>query len=150
MNHNSNKNQKPVIEYIARITMPDGEVVEKSASTVGDFPSPEEFDLSTREGFLADFDLLEKAVLETSRKLNRKLSEEFLDSSSKKKRTRKANHIRFRGRSYFLFRIWNARGFLAAKGTRPFPVFFRDCLLYLCKNKLPGCHRYPQPFPGKA
>ena len=85
VNHNSNKNQKPVIEYIARITMPDGEVVEKSASTVGDFPSPEEFDLSTREGFLADFDLLEKAVLETSRKLNRKLSEEFLDSSSKKK-----------------------------------------------------------------
>ena len=86
MEHNSNKNQKPVVEYIARITMPDGKVVEKSAATVGDFPSLEEFDLSTREGFLADFDLLEKAVLETSRKLNRKISEEFLDSSSKKNR----------------------------------------------------------------
>jgi len=64
MNHNSdNNNKKPVVEYITRITMPNGEVVEKSASTVGDFPSLEEFNLSTIEGFLADFDLLKKAVL---------------------------------------------------------------------------------------
>ena len=88
MSHKSkNNNSKPVIEYIARITMPDGEVIEKSVSTVGDFPSPEAFDLSTREGFLADFDLLEKAVLETGRKINREISQEFLDSSSKKNRT---------------------------------------------------------------
>lgn len=85
MNHNSDDNsKKPVVEYIAKITMPNGEVIEKSASTVGDFPSLAEFDLSTREGFLADFDLLEKAVLETSRKLNSEISQEFLDSSSKK------------------------------------------------------------------
>ena len=82
-----NNNGKPVVEYIAKITMPNGEVIEKSVSTVGDFPSPEDFDLSTREGFLADFDLLEKAVLETGRKLNREISQEFLDSSSKKNRT---------------------------------------------------------------
>lgn len=88
MNHNSDNNsKKPVVEYIAKITLPNGEVIEKSASTVGDFPTLEEFDLSTREGFLADFDLLEKAVLETSRKLNSKISQEFLDSSSKKNRT---------------------------------------------------------------
>lgn len=85
MNHNSDDNsKKPVVEYIAKITMPNGEVIEKSASTVGDFPSLAEFDLSTREGFLADFDLLEQAVLETSRKLNSGISQEFLDSSSKK------------------------------------------------------------------
>lgn len=87
MNHNSdNHNKKPVVEYIAKITMPNGEVIEKSVSTVGDFPSLEEFDLSTREGFLADFDLLEKAVLKTSRKLNSEISQSFLDSSSKKNR----------------------------------------------------------------
>lgn len=88
MNHNSNSNsQKPIVEYTAKITMPNGEVIEKSVSTVGDFPSLEEFDLSTREGFLADFDLLEKAVLETSRKLNSEISQGFLDTSSKKNRT---------------------------------------------------------------
>lgn len=87
MNRNPD-NQKPVIEYTAKITLPNGEVVEKTVSTVGDFPSLEEFDLSTREGFLHDFDGLEKAVLETSRKLNEEISHEFLDESSKKNRTR--------------------------------------------------------------
>lgn len=82
-------NNKPVVEYIAKITLPNGEIIEKTVSTVGNFPSPEEFDLSTREGFLEDFDQLEKAVLETSRKLNSELSKEFLESSSKKNKTRK-------------------------------------------------------------
>lgn len=77
-------NKKPVVEYIAKITLPNGEVIEKSVSTVGDFPSLEEFDLSTREGFLEDFDRLENAVLETSRKLNGEISREFLGASSKK------------------------------------------------------------------
>ena len=116
MNHNSNSNsQKPIVGYTAKITMPNGEVVEKSVSTVGDFPSLEEFGLSTREGFLADFDLLEKAVLETGRKLNSEISQGFLDTSSKKTgRTRKRSLIRFRGRAHFFSRIWNACWFIAA------------------------------------
>ncbi|EOS36741.1 hypothetical protein C804_00484 [Lachnospiraceae bacterium A4] len=76
--------KKPVIEYTAKITLPNGEVIEKTVSTAGTFPSPEDFDLSTREGLLNDFDLLEKTVLETSRKLNGELSCEYLDASSKK------------------------------------------------------------------
>lgn len=82
-------NKKPVVEYTAKITLPNGEVIEKTVSTEGDFPSLEDFDLSTREGLLRDFDLLEKAVLETSRKLNGELSREFMDISSKKNRGRK-------------------------------------------------------------
>lgn len=81
--------KKPIVEYTAKITLPNGEVIEKTVSTVGAFPSPAEFDLSTREGLLHDFDLLEKAVLETSRKLNGELSREFLDASSKKNRKQK-------------------------------------------------------------
>ena len=77
--------KKPVVEYTAKITLPNGEVIEKTVSTEGDFPSLEEFDLSTRDGLLRDFDLLEKTVLETSRKLNGELSREYLDASSKKK-----------------------------------------------------------------
>ena len=80
--------KKPVVEYTAKITLPNGEVIEKTVSTVGTFPSLEDFDLSTREGFLQDFDLLEKTVLETSRKLNGELSREYLDASSKKNRKR--------------------------------------------------------------
>ncbi len=78
--------KKPVVEYTAKITLPNGEVIEKTVSTEGDFPSLEEFDLSTRDGLLRDFDLLEKTVLETSRKLNGELSREYLDASSKKKK----------------------------------------------------------------
>ena len=81
--------KKPVVEYTAKITLPTGEVIEKTVSTEGVFPSLEDFDLSTREGFLQDFDLLEKAVLETSRKLNGELSQEYLEASSKKNRKRK-------------------------------------------------------------
>ena len=64
-------------------------MIEKTVSTEGDFPSLEEFDLSTRDGLLRDFDLLEKTVLETSRKFNGELSREYLDASSKKIRKQK-------------------------------------------------------------
>ncbi len=45
-------------------------MIEKTVSTEGDFPSLEDFDLSARDGILQDVALLEKTVLETSRKLN--------------------------------------------------------------------------------
>lgn len=85
MNNPSDKNNnKPIVEFSARITLPDGQVIEKTVSTTGDFPSPEDFDLSTREGFLADFDALEKAVLEARNKIGEEISGEFLKDSSKK------------------------------------------------------------------
>ena len=81
--------KKPVVEYTAKITLPNGEVIEKTISTEGDFPSLEDFDLSTRKGFLEDFDQLEKVILKTSRDLNSEISKEFLAASSKKNRKRK-------------------------------------------------------------
>lgn len=53
--------KKPVVEYAAKITLPDNEVIEKTVSTVGNFPSSTDFDLSTWEGLLRDFGLLEKS-----------------------------------------------------------------------------------------
>lgn len=99
--------KKPVVEYTAKITLPNGEIIEKTVSTAGTFPSLEDFDLSTREGFLQDFDLLEKTVLETSRKLNGELSREYLDASSKKNKS----NINFLGigiRTDFHSCIWRA------------------------------------------
>lgn len=83
-NHSDNNNNKPVVEFSARITMPDGQIIEKTVSSTGDFPSPEDFDLSTRDGFLADFDALEKAVLEARNRIGEEISGEFLDHASKK------------------------------------------------------------------
>lgn len=92
MNNSSDKNNnKPVVEFSARITLPDGRVIEKTVSTTGDFPSPEDFDLSTREGFLADFDALERAVLEARNKIGEEISNEFLKDSSKKNSTKHKN-----------------------------------------------------------
>lgn len=77
--------KKPVVTYTAKITLPSGEIIEKEVSSIGDFPSLEDFDLSTREGFLEDFDQLEKNILKTGRELNSELSKAFLEASSKKK-----------------------------------------------------------------
>ena len=101
--------KKPVVEYTAKITLPNGEVIEKTVSTEGDFPSLEEFDLSTRDGLLHDFDLLEKTVLETSRKLNGELSREYLDASSKKTGNKSSIHFfGIRVRTDFHSCIWRA------------------------------------------
>lgn len=44
----------------------------------------EEFDLSTRDGFLRDFDLLEKAVLKARNQIGADITDELLDSTLKK------------------------------------------------------------------
>ena len=72
------------IEFTAKITGPDGQVVEKTVSTMGDIPSLEDFDLSTMEGFLSDFDTLEKAILEARNKIGKEMAAEYLEQVSKK------------------------------------------------------------------
>ena len=44
------------MEFIARITMPDGTVIEKKVSADGGIPSAEEMDLGSVDGFLKSFD----------------------------------------------------------------------------------------------
>lgn len=82
-------NSKARIEFIARITDADGKVIEKTVSASDGFKSSDDFDLSTREGFLADFDALEKAVLEARNKAAEEISSGFLELASKKNKARK-------------------------------------------------------------
>lgn len=84
MNNHLGKSKKAKVEFVARITDADGQVVEKVVSASGGFPSSDDFDLSTKEGFLADFDALEKAVLEARNKAASEISEEYLGLISKK------------------------------------------------------------------
>lgn len=72
------------IEFTARITGPDGQVVEKTVSTMGDIPSLEDFDLSAMEGFLSDFDALEKAILDARNMIGKEMAAEYLEQVSKK------------------------------------------------------------------
>ncbi len=90
MNDHSSNNNKARVEFIARITDADGQVIEKTVSASDGFKSSDGFDLSTRDGFLADFDALEKAVLEARDKAAEEISSGFLELASKKNKSQKA------------------------------------------------------------
>lgn len=72
------------VKFTAEIIDDNGNVVGKRTSEEEGIPSMEEFDLSTRDGFLRDFDLLEKAVLKARNQIGADITDELLDSTLKK------------------------------------------------------------------
>ncbi len=78
--------KSPKVEITARITMPDGQVIESVASGDGNIPLPKDFDNSTREGFLRDFDALESSIISARDKATSGLAENYLKEASKKNR----------------------------------------------------------------
>lgn len=80
--------KKLKVETIVRITKPDGSVIEVSGESGQVVPTPEDFDLETREGFLRDFDSLEKGIITARKEAEGKLAAEFLADASKKNKTR--------------------------------------------------------------
>lgn len=77
--------EKLDIEIVARIKGKDGVVVEKTVRLDKALPSLNDFDLCTREGFLRDFDVLEKAVIQARDEMSAGLAEGYVASASKKK-----------------------------------------------------------------
>lgn len=75
---------KARVEFIARITDEDGQVIERTVSAIHDFPCSKDFDLSTKDGFLSDFDAFEQAVLEARDKAGQEVTADFLELASKK------------------------------------------------------------------
>lgn len=75
--------EKAKLEYIARITMPDGSVVEKKIS-VEDLPGEREYDLHNVYNYLKTFDVYEQKVIQASKQLNEELSKGYLEEVSKK------------------------------------------------------------------
>ncbi len=43
-------NNNVKLEFIARITTPDGKVIERKVDAPGGIPTPEDFDMSSKEG----------------------------------------------------------------------------------------------------
>lgn len=72
------------VRFTAEIIDDDGNVVGKRTTEEGGIPSMQEFDLSTKEGFLRDFDALEKSVLKARNQIGEDITEAILDGTSKK------------------------------------------------------------------
>jgi hypothetical protein len=75
---------KVKLEFISRLTTPDGEVIERTVEAADGIPAPEDFDFSSKEGFLEHFDELEKTVLDARNKIAAEITEGYLDIASKK------------------------------------------------------------------
>ncbi len=76
--------QKMKVKYMAEIVDDSGKVIGTRTSEASGIPSMDSFDLSTREGFLRDFDAMEKAILKARTQLDEDVAEEILSSTAKK------------------------------------------------------------------
>lgn len=72
------------VRFTAEIIDENGNVVGKRTSEESGIPSMEEFDLSTKDGFLRDFDSLEKTILKARNQIGADIADEILDSTLKK------------------------------------------------------------------
>lgn len=97
-NHDNNKMN---LEIIARITDDDGNVIEKTVRLDKAIPNTRDFDLSTREGFLRDFDALESGIIQARTQIEGQLAAAFMDDAAKKNsgRTVKIQKHGSRGRN---------------------------------------------------
>lgn len=75
---------KARLEFVAKITLPDGKVIERRIDADGGLPAPEDFDTSSERGFLDSFDVLEKATLEARNKIALDITEAYLEEVAKK------------------------------------------------------------------
>jgi hypothetical protein len=75
---------KVKLEFVARVTMPDGKVIERSVDADDGIPAPDDFDTSSKNGFLESFDVLEKVVLDARNKIAEDITDAYLKEVSKK------------------------------------------------------------------
>jgi hypothetical protein len=80
--------EKLKLEFIARITAPDGKVIERTVEAGGGIPMPDDFDMSTKMGFLESFDVYEKTAIEARNKVGEEITAEYLAEVSKKNETK--------------------------------------------------------------
>ena len=72
------------LEFVAKITMPDGKVIERRVDADDKIPGPDDFDTSSKAGFLESFDIWEKVTLEARNRITQEITDAFLDEVSKK------------------------------------------------------------------
>ena len=72
------------LEFVAKITMPGGKVIERRVDADDGIPTPDDFDTSSENGFLESFGVLEKLTLEARNKIAVDITEAYLEEVSKK------------------------------------------------------------------
>ena len=80
-----NNMDKVKLEFVARITIPGGKVIERRVDADEGIPIPDDFDTSSKDGFLESFDILEKVTLEARNRIAKDITEAYLEEVSKKK-----------------------------------------------------------------
>lgn len=86
---NADHNEMMDLEITAKITAKDGTVIEKKVRLEDAIPGFDDFDFKTKEGFLRDFDTLERAILAARNEVSEGITEEFGKHLSKKNRKMK-------------------------------------------------------------
>ncbi|MBP5751793.1 MAG: helix-turn-helix domain-containing protein [Treponema sp.] len=80
----ANKGDMMDLEITAKITAKDGTVIEKKIRMDDAIPGFDDFDFSTKEGFLRDFDKLESAILAARKEVSEGIVKEYGNHLSKK------------------------------------------------------------------
>jgi len=75
---------KVKLEFVAKITLPDGKVIERKVDANDGIPAPDDFDVSSKNGFLESFDVLEKATLEARNRIAEDITGAYVEEVSKK------------------------------------------------------------------
>jgi hypothetical protein len=79
-----NKMDKVKLEFVARITMPGGKVIERRVDADDKIPTPDDFNTSSKDSFLESFDVMEKVTLEARNKIAEEITEAYMAEVSKK------------------------------------------------------------------
>lgn len=80
----TNSHEMMDLEITAKITAKDGTVIEKKIRLADAIPGFDDFDFSTKEGFLRDFDTLERAIIKARNEVSEGLTEAYGEHLSKK------------------------------------------------------------------
>ena len=67
------------LEITARITLPDGRVIEKVVEAPDGIPSLDEYDMSDTDKFLATYDRYERSVIDVRDRLTRVVTQAISD-----------------------------------------------------------------------
>ena len=84
MDKEINSKERARLEFVARITMPDGSVIEKSVVAEGGIPTLDDLDVRTIEGFRRSFDDYERAALKARNAIGEEITQEYYDELKKR------------------------------------------------------------------
>lgn len=84
MDKESKQKERAQLEFIARVTMPDGRVIEKTVVAEGGIPTLDDIDVHTLEGFRRSFDDYERAALKARNEIGEEITQEYCNELKKR------------------------------------------------------------------